>query len=180
MKNFATASLALLVIAFTCLSAMGGAPKLKGEVLGLRLEMSKAEAQKRLQEIGKFVRDERKRQEIWEVKDDHFSHVILGFDAKDMLRYITAVAREDKDAKRVEYSAIGDVEQAHQAGDPAIKNYNYEWRLAAAKGSAEALVIARGRDDKFLSTYSLKKLGGEKEEEEEQSKPGSGASPSGG
>ena len=120
------------------------------------------------------MRDERKRQEIWEVRDDRFSHLIVGFDAKEKLRYVTATAREDKEAKRVAYSEIGTLEQAHQAGDPAIKNFNYEWRLSSEKGSGEALVIARGRDPEYLSTYSIKRLAEDKEDDEETA----GSSPS--
>lgn len=137
------------------------------EILGIRAGMPKAAVTKRLQEIGKFVRDERKRQAIWEVRDPSFSHLIVGFDAKDTLRYVTAVAREDKEAKRVAYSDIGDLKQARQAGDVAIKNFNYEWDLAAAKTEPQSLVSARGRDPEFLTTYSLKRLAETASAEEE-------------
>jgi hypothetical protein len=167
MKTLVLASLSVFAFLFAGASQADAAPELKREILGLRIEMPKGEVTKRLQEMGKFVRDERKRQQIWEVRDERFSHVVVGFDSKEMLRYVTAVAREDKEAKRVEYGEIGDVQQAHQAGDPAINNFNFEWRLEPEKGSAEVMVVARGRDPKFLSTYSLKKLGGEVEEEEE-------------
>ena len=170
MKHLLVTSLALFAILLPGARAADEAPELKREILGLRIDMPKAEVTKRLQEIGKFVRDERKRQQVWEVRDERFSHVVVGFDSKEMLRYVTAVAREDKEAKRVEYGEIGDVQRAHQAGDPAINNFNFEWRLEAAKGRAEAMVVARGRDPKFLSTYSLKKLGGETEEEEGKAK----------
>ncbi len=33
------------------------------------------------------------------------------------MRFITAVAREDKEAKRLAYSSVGNVEQARQAGE---------------------------------------------------------------
>ena len=154
-----------LVLAFGI--TVGHAAELKRDILGLRVDMPKAEVQKRLQVIGKFVRDERKRQEIWEVRDASFSHVVVGFDGKDTLRFVTAVAREDKEAKRVAYNDIAATAHAHQAGDPAINNFNFEWRLAAHKGEPEALVIARGRDPKFLSTYSLKRLSEDAGAEEE-------------
>ncbi len=120
--------------------------------------MPRAEAKKRLEEIGKFVRDERKRQEIWEVRDAFFSHLIVGFDKEDTLRYVTATAREDKEAKRVPYRAIGSLEAARQAGSVEIKNFNYEWELPAEKGMAKVLISARGRDPEFLSSLSLKRL----------------------
>ena len=168
MKILAVVSLALFALLLQGAHGAEKAPELKREILGVRINMPKADVEKRLKEIGKFVRDERKRQQIWEVRDERFSHVIVGFDSKEKLRYVTAVAREDKDAKRVEYSDIGVLQQAHQAGDPAINNFNFEWRLEPTKEDAEAMVVARGRDPKFLSTYSLKKLGGEKEEEDEK------------
>jgi hypothetical protein len=127
--------------------------------------MPKDAVQKRLEEIGTFVRDERKRQQIWEVRDPSFSHLVVGFDANDRLRYVTAVAREDKEAKRVKYSDIGDTDTARQAGDVAIKNFNYEWTLTADKENKAGLVIARGRDPESLSTYSLKAAGAEEGDE---------------
>ncbi|CAN5232248.1 hypothetical protein BH20VER2_BH20VER2_17990 [soil metagenome] len=58
------------------------------------------------------------------------------------MRFITAVAREDKEAKRLAYSSVGNVEQARQAGE-----------------SPATIVSARGRDEKFLQTLSLKRVG---------------------
>jgi hypothetical protein len=130
--------------------------------------MAKPEVIKRLEQIGKFVRDERKRQQVWEVRDETFSHVVVGFDAGDVLRYVTAVAREDAEAKRLRYSDVGKVEEAHQAGDPKINNFNYEWRLAAAKGQTESMIVARGRDPEYLSTYSLKRLSDQSEADPEE------------
>jgi hypothetical protein len=141
--------------------------ELKRDILGIHLAMPKDAVQKRLEEIGKFVRDERKRQQIWEVRDSSFSHLIVGYDAKDRLRYVTAVAREDNDAGRVKYADIGDINAARQAGDVAIKNFNYEWTLTPDKNNKAGLVIARGRDPQYLSTYSLKADGAEQTEDSE-------------
>jgi hypothetical protein len=113
---------------------------------------------KRLKEVGKFERDERKRQEIWAVNNPHFSHVIVGFDAKNLLRYVTAVARDDAEAKRLRYTDIGDIDAATQAGDPKINNFNYEWKLPALGEDPEMLVVVRGRDPELFTTYALKRL----------------------
>ena len=131
----------------------------KRDILGLHLEMTKEQATKRLTEIGTFERDERKQQAIWQVRDPSFSHVIIGMSKEGKLRYITATARTDAEAKRVSYSSVGDLEQAKQAGDPAIKNFRYEWSLPARKDQPEALAQALGRDPEFLSTLSLKRTG---------------------
>ena len=135
------------------------AQELRREILGVRLAMTKEEAHKRLRVIGKFVRDERKQQEIWQVRHESFSHLIVGFDKKQKMRFVTAVAREDNETKRVAYDQVGILEKARQAGDPEIKVFAYEWELPAEKGEPVTLLIARGRDPKFLSTLSLKRMG---------------------
>ncbi len=168
MRKFFTAVLCLSALIFTTQGAPETAPELKREILGLHLDMGKAAVQKRLKEIGKFVRDERKRQEVWEVRDERFSHLAVGFDAKETLRYVTAMARTDKEAKRVGYGEIGDVKAARQAGDLAIKNFAYEWSLPAAGGEPAMLVIVRGRDPEFLSTYSLKRVSEAEAKEEKE------------
>lgn len=127
------------------------------DILGIRAGMPKAEVKKRLEELGKLERDERKRQEVWKIEHERFSHLVVGFDEKETLRYVTAVAREDKEAKRMAYEEVGDLKKARQAGDPKISNFNYEWSLEKEGDAPAVLVIARGRDPKFLSTYSLKR-----------------------
>jgi len=156
MKRFGSISLLVCGIA---LLVTARESKPERAILGIHLDMPREAAQKRLQEIGKFVRDERKRQEVWEVRDKNFSHLIVGFDAKDRLRYVTAVAREDKEAIRMAYREVGDLKQARQAGDPKIKNFNYEWDLPAQNRDPQALASARGRDPEFIATYSLKRIG---------------------
>ena len=131
----------------------------KRDVLGVHLEMTREEAARRLGEIGTFDREERKQQEVWQVRDPSFSHVMIGMSKEGKLRYVTAIARQDAEAKRVPYSTVGDLSQARQAGDPAISNYRFEWTLPAANDQPAALVVARGRDPEFLSTYSLKRAG---------------------
>ena len=148
-----------LLITFLAFCAPLGATEIKRDILGLRLNMTKSEAEARLKEIGTFVRDERKGQQIWELRDERFSHLIFGADNEGRIRFVTVVAREGEEAKRVRYSEIGDTNKARQAGDPAIKNFNYEWSAAAGKDTPEMLVMARGRHEEFLSTYSIKRVG---------------------
>lgn len=131
----------------------------KRQILGINLNMTENEAHARLKTIGTLERTEEKRQEVWKVRDPSFSHIIIGFGKDEKLRYVTAVAREDKKAKRVTYSAIGDLKEARQVGNPKVMMFDYRWALPAAKDEPEMLVIALGRDPKFLTTYSLKRLG---------------------
>jgi hypothetical protein len=129
------------------------------QILGLRLDMQRDEAVKRLQEIGRLERTERRGQEIWKVQHASFSHVIVAFSKEGQMRFITAVAREDEKAQRVSYKSVGNVELARDLGDPNIKNFNYEWQLPAEGRGPASIVVARGRDADHLSTLSLKRLG---------------------
>lgn len=156
MKNIFAPAALLALSALISLAADTGP---KRDILGLHLEMTKEEAKRRLEEIGTFEREERKQQEIWQVRDPSFSHVIMGLSKEGKLRYVTAVAREDEEAKRVPYTAVGNIKTARQAGDPEIKNFSYEWDLPASNDQPATVVNARGRDPKFLSTYSLKRVG---------------------
>ena len=170
-------SLIVLLLALTNSFMPAAEPEVRRDILGIRLDMTKEEAQARLKEIGSFVRADRKQQEVWATKDKTFSHVIVGYEKEGPgLRYVTAVVRDDNDAERMRYSDIGKVEAARQAGDPAIKNFNFEWTLPSVPGHPKMLVIARGRDPEFLSTYSLKRLDGGGAAEEEK-KPDAAAPP---
>jgi hypothetical protein len=156
MKNIIRLSLSLAVCALVASRSL--AQELPREILGLNLKMTKEDARKRLREIGMFVRNEAGWQEVWKVRDASFSHLIVGFGKDGKLNYVTAVAAENKEAKRVEYQKIGSLKTARQTGDVEIKNFNYQWHLPSGEDGPHTLVIAAGRDPKFLTTYSLKNL----------------------
>jgi hypothetical protein len=156
MKKLILINLLLSIWAASAVEA--SAQRLQRQILGLHLNMTKEAAHKRLQEIGIVIRHEENRQEVWQVRHESFSHLLIGFDKEDKLRYVTAVAREDKEAKRVGYNDIGDVKKARQAGDPKINNFNYQWELPAADGNPHMLVIVAGRTPKLVTTYTLKSL----------------------
>lgn len=152
-------TIVILIILAGTVSVIG-APAPATEILGISLNMSQEEAQRRLREIGTFERQERKQQEIWKVRDRSFSHLIIAFNEEGQMRFITAVAREDEEAKRVEYGEFADLQKARQAGDVSVHNYNYQWDFPAERGKPPVQVSARGRDPKFLSTYSIRRLPG--------------------
>ncbi|HKQ52472.1 MAG TPA: hypothetical protein VJT74_08895 [Pyrinomonadaceae bacterium] len=79
------------------------------------------------------------------MRDPFFSHVIVGFDEKERVRYVTAVAREGG-TSRMRYSDVASLKTARQEGDVSINNYRYVWELAR-----------RGREPQYLSTYTIKK-----------------------
>lgn len=146
------------LVSLAWFSADASAGEVQREILGIHFKLAKDDVHKRLNELGSFVRAERKGQEVWQIRDPSFSHLIVAFGKDGALRFVTAVAREEAGAKRVAYEEIGNLDKARQAGDPGIKNFNYEWDLPSQNGSPRILVNARGRDPTFLTTYSLKKV----------------------
>jgi hypothetical protein len=54
---------------------------------------------------------------------------------------------------RVRYSDIGGLEEATKATDGI--NYSYKWKVAATKQQHSYLIIARGNDPEFLTSYSV-------------------------
>ena len=155
MKNIVCVSM-LFAISALGNGALAQVPE--RQILGIQLGMTEEKVHERLKELGTLVRKEEKRQEAWQIRDPSFSHLIVGFNKDAKLRYVTAVAREDKDAKRIPYDRIGDLKKARQAGDPKVNNFNYQWELPANKVNPHMLVIAIGRDPKLLATYTLKSL----------------------
>ncbi len=134
-------------------------PEVSREILGIRLGMTKGEADARLREIGKLLRVERQRQEVWDVRDPNYSHVVIGFEKDGELRFVTAIAREGSEAKRVRYDAVGPLSAAKQAGKPELKNFYFQWELPAKERGPQALVSARGTDAEFLQILSIKRTG---------------------
>jgi len=149
------------LIGLAWIPASASAQEVQRHILGIHLKFGKDEVHKRLNEIGSFSRAERKSQEIWQLRDQSFSHLIVAFNKNGKLRFVTAVAREDPDAKRVPYKEIGDLEKARQAGDARINNFNYEWDLPSHSDGPRTLVSARGRDPTFLTTLTLKNVDGD-------------------
>ena len=156
MTRLLASSLICGLLCVGCLSvhAQNASDEPRREVLGLSLGMSKETARRRLQELGQLEREERKRQEVWKLRDPRFAHLLLGFDSQDKLRYVTALARAG--GSRVRYREMGDLKRARNDG--AGNNYYYTWELAAHADQPRGLAIARGTDPEYLSSYSLKKV----------------------
>lgn len=152
MKKLIAGCLLSLLCALS-VAAAGNEPQ--RDIVGIKLSMSKEDAHRQLQKIGRLEREERKRQEVWEVSDPRFSHIIIGFDKEAQVRFVTAVARAD--GQRMSYKDIGNLKKARQIGNVAINNYHYIWVLAAHGKEPKGLVVARGRDPQFFTTYSIKR-----------------------
>ncbi len=150
----------LLLLLLLCLIAFGCSNSSKtqsnSDILGIRIGMSKDDATKRLNEIGKLDHEERKQQEIWALNNDpHYSHLIVAFDKeKQLLRFVTAKAREN--GSRVRYSDVIDIAKAQQRS--SANNFKYIEEVAANESTPGYTRIASGTDSDYLNYFSLKEL----------------------
>jgi hypothetical protein len=124
------------------------------EIMGISLDMSRDAARARLKAIGNLEKEERKRQEVWAVKDSRISHLLVGYDADNRVRYVTALARTD--GPRIRYQEVADLKSAQQSHTQG--NHKFTWEVAARRGHIGYLLIARGHDPQYLDSYSVKKL----------------------
>lgn len=53
--------------------------KPRPEIMGIALGMSRADARTRLQSMGTLEREAQKQQEVWVVKDQRISHLLVGY-----------------------------------------------------------------------------------------------------
>jgi hypothetical protein len=121
--------------------------------MGISLEMNRDNARARLKSIGSLEKEDRKRQEVWAVKDSRISHLLVGYDADNRVRYVTAIARTD--GPKIRYQEIADLKSAkssHTSG-----NHKFTWEIEERRGKEAFILIARGHDPKYLDSYSVKK-----------------------
>ena len=146
------------IIAFSlvALAVFAGAAqaKVKPEILGISLEMRREAAQARLKALGELQKDDRKRQEVWAIKDPRISHLLIGYDDENRVRYVTAIARTD--GPRIRYQEIADLKVAQRGVNQG--NYRFTWEIPERRGQLAFVVIALGRDPNFLESYSIKKV----------------------
>lgn len=144
---------ALIAVSFWALLLSGCAsttPPLTApsDILGVRLDMPRAEVRTTLERKGKFEREERKRQEVWSVEDPRFSSLIIGYSPEWNVRYVTAVAKPDGQAVR--YADVIDLTRAEHKS--AGQTHTYTWAI----GKPDYYVIAIGKPER-LDYLSLKK-----------------------
>jgi hypothetical protein len=132
-----------------------GAPAMpRAEIMGVSLDMSRDDARTRLKSIGNLEREDRKRQEVWAIKDPRISHLLVGYDADNRVRYVTAIARTD--GPRIRYQEVADLRSAERVVNQG--NHKFTWEVEARRGRAAFVMIARGHDSQFLDSYSVKKM----------------------
>ena len=124
------------------------------EIMGISLDMSRDAARARLKAIGNLEKEERKRQEVWAVKDTRISHLLVGYDTDNRVRYVTAIARTD--GPRIRYQDVADLKSAQQSHIQG--NHKFTWEVAARRGHIGYILVARGHDPQYLDSYSVKKI----------------------
>jgi hypothetical protein len=126
------------------------------DVVGVSVGMSRNTAHAKLGANGTMLREERKRQEVWELRDPRFTSAIVGYDEEWRVRYITAVAKE-----KIRYADVLDISAAEHRSDG--RNHTYIWKPSPR---ADYVVRARGTDPDVLTYLTLRRIG-ERESEEE-------------
>lgn len=150
--------LILLVVLFAMMIGGGvvtAAKQPPREFFGLRLGMSEETALSRLREIATQQQEGSKegrsgKRGVWTLKrDSKFNYLLVKFNKEHSLTWITVVAHP----KRVRYSDIASLKLATKATDGI--NYSYKWKVEASAEQAAFLIIARGSNSKFLTSYSV-------------------------
>jgi hypothetical protein len=144
-------SLSLLLVIGALVSAAPARPR--PEILGISLDMKRDEALARLKSIGSLEKEDSKRQEVWAVKDSRISHLLVGYDADNRVRYVTAIARTD--GPRIRYHEVADPKSAQRSETPG--NHKFTWEIEERRGQSAFILIARGHDAQYLDSYSVKK-----------------------
>ena len=153
MKSLLRLSLLLVIGVLVSVAAARPRP----EIMGVSLDMKRDDAVARLKSIGSLERETGKRQEVWAVKDVRISHLLVGYDAENRVRYVTAIARTD--GPRIRYQEVADMKSAQRSVTPG--NHKFTWEIEGRRGF---ILIARGHDAQYLDTYSIKKNDQEEEE----------------
>jgi len=149
-------SLPLLLVISVLVSAAPA--RSRPEILGISLDMKRDQALVRLKSIGTLEREARKLQEVWAVKDARISHLLVGYDADNRVRYVTAIARTD--GPRIRYHEVADLKSAQRS--ETAGNHKFTWEIERRGHSF--ILIARGHDAQYLDSYSVKKNDQEEEE----------------
>lgn len=149
---FIFTTLALFLVVVQC----GGTKKnhnLPDNIFGVKLEMSKTDAENRLREVGELKNEAEKRQQVWTLKNDaRFDSLAIGYNKENHVRYITAFY-EGKAKERMRFTDVGDVTKAKK--EITEPHHRYTWEVPANYGKPAYIVTIYGTDKDYLTTYSL-------------------------
>ncbi len=138
------------------------------DIRGIKLNMSKEDAHKRIKEIAKLKEEAERGQEVWTLTNDpNFNYLILGYDKEDKVKFITTILEKTSvgSKDRIKFADIGDLSKAKKE---SVGNINkYIWNVEESGGMPEHQVYTYGEDAENLIHFSLAKKMDKEEEEEE-------------
>ena len=151
VKKWIVGVLACMIVAVGVAAAPKQPPR---NFFGLHIGMEEERAHERLRRIARQDKEEREReregeQEVWLFKGKTKYNYVLAKFNQDRLSWMTVVARP----KRVRYSDIASLDLATKATDGI--NFSYKWKVPATKQQPAVIIIARGSDKEFLTSYSV-------------------------
>lgn len=166
-KQFVSSGLIILLLSISqCATKSPKKANVPGDILGISVGMHKEAAQKHLEDIAQFERDERTRQQVWRLKNDpHFSQLAIGYDDQDQVRYVTAFVDPASAKERIRFTDVGDLSQAKR--EIVAPHYRYIWEVPARDGKPVYFVNVYGDNPDFLLHYSLSGKAGASEDDEE-------------
>jgi len=128
------------------------------EVLGVKPGMSEEEAVRLLDRVGRRQVGQGTKAEVWGVRDDRLAHVAVRFSRDHRVRHVTGLAHrtEGGGRRRVRYAELGDTARARLQSDK--NNYTYTWRVEPRSGFPGYVIVARGSDPVYLTSYSLYRI----------------------
>jgi len=151
MRKTAFASCLLVFLLKAC---GGGGAEPRPEILGVRLGVSKEEAHRRLRDLGRLEKEERKQQEVWGLAGDSpYSHLIVAYSKEEAaaVRFVTAVAKEG--GRRIRYADVLDTGKAQRTR--AGNSITYKMEVPGRDGTPAYTIRAIGDDPEHLKYYSV-------------------------
>lgn len=150
----------LLLAALNCTSgSMAEKTGLPDDIRGIRLNMPKEEAQKRLTEIAESRQEVKKNQQVWTLKDDpNFSHIMVGYDKQDKVRYVTTTVEKKylKFKEPVKFSEIGNLDKAKK--ETVENRHKYMWDIGDDPKNPVYRVSTYGEDGERLVNLSISRF----------------------
>lgn len=139
------------------------------DILGITVGMSKGDAQRHLKEIGKLIREDEKRQEVWVLKENPtFGHLGIGYDNENRVQFVTAFAKPS-DGQPMRFDEVGNLATAKKE---SAGGYNrYIWDVSTGENTGYSVTAQGGNADHLsMLTISKPENGGDEKEEDRSGK----------
>lgn len=159
--QFIVSTAAVLVILTTlqCAEKKAAAIDLPKDILGVSVGMNREPAQNRLKEIGKLLREDKGKQEVWVLKENlQYGHLAVGYNAENRIQFVTAIAKPNGETgvKPEQIAALNTAKS--EINGP---NYRYSWEAAARENNPAYSIIVQGNQPESVSLYTMTAVGAE-------------------